>query len=55
MLFIYESIRDINYVNSLGLTAEDKDLKAVGNNWVIPKDADAWNRLIKKLKNKKVS
>jgi hypothetical protein len=43
-------ICDIHYVNRLNIDVDDADLKLVGNNWVEPKDAAAWDRLLKKMK-----
>lgn len=49
-------ICDINYIKSLGLSEDDKDVIAIGNNWVQPKDRAAWERIIQKIKTfKKVS
>lgn len=45
-------ICDINYIEALGLTKDDADLKAVGNNWVKPKDWAAWTRLLQKISPK---
>lgn len=43
-------ICDIHYVNRLNISEDDADLKLVGNNWVEPKDTEAWSRLLKKMK-----
>jgi len=45
-------ICDINYVKSLGIDEHDSDLKLIGNNWVHPRDAQAWWRLIEKIRTK---
>ncbi len=42
-------ICDIHYIESLGLSPSDADLKKVGNDWVWPKDAAAWKKLKAKL------
>jgi hypothetical protein len=43
---------DADYIANLGLCLDDPDLIAVGNNWVVPADQDAWNRLLGKLRRK---
>lgn len=43
---------DDDYVKSLGLALNDADLKAVGHDWVKPKDRAAWNRLLGKIAKK---
>ncbi|MCO5142561.1 MAG: hypothetical protein M9962_05670 [Oligoflexia bacterium] len=40
---------DENYVLNLGIETDDPDLKKVGRDWVTPKDATAWNRLLVKI------
>lgn len=42
----------INYIEVLGLDKDDSDLALVGNDWVYPKDEDAFQRLIVKLKDR---
>jgi hypothetical protein len=43
-------ICDFNYIKSFNLQEDDADLKRVGNNWVEPKDPQAWDRLWTKIK-----
>jgi len=43
---------DADYIASLGLRLDDPDLIAVGNDWVVPADQGAWNRLLGKLHRK---
>lgn len=43
-------ICDIHYINRLNIDVDDADLKLVGNNWVEPKDAAAWERLRGKMR-----
>lgn len=42
-------ICDQNYVKTLGIDANDTDLKLVGRNWATPMDYDAWERMLKKI------
>jgi len=42
-------ICDEDYIKSLGLQPDDSDLLKVGNNWVEPKNAKAWQSLRQKL------
>lgn len=41
---------ETHYLEMLGLTKDDVDLKLVGENWVEPRDSKAWDRLIGKIK-----
>lgn len=41
-------ICDANYINNLGLNADDHDWKLIGYNWVNPVNHEAWQRLYKK-------
>lgn len=43
-------ICDIHWIERLGLRAEDPDLDRVGRNFVEPKDREAWQRVVKKIK-----
>lgn len=45
--FICES----EYLEFLGIPLDDADLKLIGPNWVEPRHAEAYGRLIKKLKS----
>lgn len=42
-------ICDVHYIEALGIDSESPLLKAVGRNWVEPKDLKAWSRLIQKI------
>lgn len=46
-------ICDENYIKELGLSKTDPDLKKVGNNWIAPKDKNAWTRLLQKIRKNK--
>lgn len=48
-------ICDLDYLNFLGLSADDPDLKEVGTNWVEPGDLQAFKRLLKKVRNRNES
>jgi hypothetical protein len=41
---------DIDYIESIGISREDADLKKVGRNWVEPQNSQAWGRLLRKMK-----
>lgn len=41
-------ICDVNYINNLGLNADDPDWKLIGYDWVNPENNEAWRRLYKK-------
>lgn len=43
-------VADDDYLKAFGLDSENEDLKKVGRNWAEPKDAAAWERLLKKLR-----
>lgn len=43
---------DADYIANLGLRLDDPDLIAVGNDWVVPANQGAWNRLLGKLRSK---
>jgi hypothetical protein len=43
-------ICDVNYLHALGLSENDQDLAKVGNDWSMPQDKVAWERLLKKIK-----
>lgn len=42
---------DADYLEVLGVERNDPDLLKVGRNWVEPADAEAWTRLVKKIKS----
>lgn len=42
-------ICDTNYLNALGLEADNKDLLKVGRDFSVPKDQAAWKRLLKSI------
>lgn len=42
-------ICDTNYIANLGIELDDSDLQKVGANWVEPKNAAAWQRLLAKI------
>ena len=44
-------ICDIHYIENLGIRRTDPDLERVGTDWVKPLDAEAWKRLLKKIKS----
>lgn len=41
---------DANYIANLGVRLDDPDLIAVGNDWVVPADQSAWDRLLGKIR-----
>ena len=40
-----------DYIEALGISTNDPDLKLVGNDWYNPKDQEAFSRLLKKIFN----
>ena len=44
-------ICDIHYIENLGIKRTDPDLEKVGTDWVKPLDANAWGRLLKKIRS----
>lgn len=45
-------ICDSNYIEALGILPNDLDLAKVGHDWTSPKDSNAWERLITKIRNR---
>lgn len=45
-------ICDAHYVELLGIAPDDPDLEKIGRNWVEPQDAQAWERVLKKIKSR---
>ncbi len=43
---------DAHYINNLGVSLDDPDLAKVGNDWVMPADKSAWDRLLGKIAQK---
>lgn len=43
-------ICDIHYVQALGISQDDQDLKAVGNDWTIPQNKKAWESIVQKIR-----
>lgn len=43
-------VADDDYLKAFGLDSQNEDLKKVGRNWAEPRDAEAWQRLLKKLR-----
>ena len=41
---------DVHYIAALGVAADDPDLVKVGMDWTRPRDAEAWKRLLQKIK-----
>ena len=44
-----------DYVEALGLSLDDSDLKLVGNDWASPKDDEAFERVLGKIRNQNAS
>ena len=42
-------ICDAHYIENLGIKSTDTDLKKVGNDWTSPRNAESWERLLKKI------
>lgn len=47
-------ICDEHYIERLGIASDDPDLAKVGRNWVEPQDAEAWERILRKIEKKKL-
>lgn len=47
-------ICEIDYIESLGISRTDEDLKKVGRNWVEPQDDQAWERLQRRVRKRKI-
>lgn len=43
-------ICDVHYINALGISLDDEDLLAVGNDWTIPKNKSAYERIVGKIR-----
>lgn len=43
-------ICDIHYIQALGISPDDSDLKAVGNDWTMPQNIKAWESLVHKIR-----
>lgn len=43
-------ICDIHYIKALGIADDDSDLKAIGNDWTIPQNKNAWARIVEKIR-----
>lgn len=43
-------ICDVHYIQALGISPEDGDLKAIGNDWTIPQNENAWERVVQKIR-----
>lgn len=43
-------ICDVHYIQALGITPEDSDLKTIGNDWTIPQNKNAWERIVQKIR-----
>lgn len=46
-------ICDKDYLNALGVSADDEDVRKIGRDWTRPLDEEAFLRLIEKIKRKK--
>lgn len=42
---------DVHYINALGIAVDDADLAKVGMDWTKPHDAEAWTRLLQKIRS----
>lgn len=43
-------ICDVHYIQALGISSDDSDLKAIGNDWTIPQNKNAWERVVLKIR-----
>lgn len=44
-------ICDVHYIQALGISQDDVDLKAIGNDWTIPQNKNAWERVVQKIRD----